>query len=247
MTRKSILVMGESCLDRFVYCDALRLAPDVPVPVLNTLHVVENVGMAYNVYNNIVSDYGLNKVYLKTNEDWGQSVKTRYVHEGTNHTFFRVDAHDQANHIDQISTGIVNHDIVVVSDYNKGYLSHRDIELICQLNDNVFLDTKKPLGEWARRARWIKVNDYEYNHSDRDFVRSYSQKIIHTDGANGCWFQGVQHLVDKVEVKDSSGAGDAFMAALVSEYARTDNILSAVKYANAKASQVVKHRGVTTI
>ena len=30
---KSILVIGESSRDVFVYCDALRLCPDVPVPV----------------------------------------------------------------------------------------------------------------------------------------------------------------------------------------------------------------------
>ena len=29
-----VLVVGESCKDVFVYCDAMRLAPDVPVPVL---------------------------------------------------------------------------------------------------------------------------------------------------------------------------------------------------------------------
>ena len=32
---KKILVIGDSSRDVFVYCDALRLCPDVPVPVLN--------------------------------------------------------------------------------------------------------------------------------------------------------------------------------------------------------------------
>jgi bifunctional ADP-heptose synthase (sugar kinase/adenylyltransferase) len=31
----SILVIGETCRDVFVYCDSNRLCPEAPVPVLN--------------------------------------------------------------------------------------------------------------------------------------------------------------------------------------------------------------------
>ena len=47
---KKILVIGDSSRDVFVYCDAVRLCPDVPVPVLNILDQQENPGMAKNVY-----------------------------------------------------------------------------------------------------------------------------------------------------------------------------------------------------
>ena len=47
---KKVLVIGESCRDVFIYCDALRLCPDVPVPVLNIKNEVDNPGMAKNVY-----------------------------------------------------------------------------------------------------------------------------------------------------------------------------------------------------
>jgi hypothetical protein len=39
---KKILVIGDGCRDVFVYCETQRLAPDVPVPVLNVVHQVEN-------------------------------------------------------------------------------------------------------------------------------------------------------------------------------------------------------------
>ena len=29
-----ILVIGELCVDRFIYCDVKRLSPEAPVPVL---------------------------------------------------------------------------------------------------------------------------------------------------------------------------------------------------------------------
>ena len=51
--KKDILVIGDSCRDVYVYCDTNRLAPDVPVPVLNVLYQNENGGMASNVFRNI--------------------------------------------------------------------------------------------------------------------------------------------------------------------------------------------------
>ena len=39
---KDILVIGDSCRDVYVYCETNRLAPDVPVPVLNVLYQNEN-------------------------------------------------------------------------------------------------------------------------------------------------------------------------------------------------------------
>ena len=50
---KDFLVIGESCRDVFIYCDAVRLCPDIPVPVLNISHTHENTGMAKNVQDNI--------------------------------------------------------------------------------------------------------------------------------------------------------------------------------------------------
>ena len=34
---KKILIIGESCKDIFVYCNANRLAPDLPIPVLSVI------------------------------------------------------------------------------------------------------------------------------------------------------------------------------------------------------------------
>ena len=50
-----ILVIGESCVDVFVYCLAKRLCPDMPVPVLNVVKETKNCGMAYNFYENLQS------------------------------------------------------------------------------------------------------------------------------------------------------------------------------------------------
>ena len=160
--------------------------------------------------------------------------------------FFRVDSEHDIDRIDLTDIDL-NYDIVVVSDYNKGFLEKEDIEFICKTHKNVFLDTKKILGPWALAARYIKINDYEYKNSLQHITNDLNKLIIHTSGATGCFFQGENFPVEKVEVKDTSGAGDSFMAALVVKFLETEDIKKSINFANLRAAEVVKHRGVTLI
>jgi len=242
--KKDILIIGESCRDIYVYCDTTRLCPDMPVPVLNIQNQIENSGMAKNVQRNILSIN--NSCDIITNHNWTNITKTRYVHEKTNHMFFRVDSNELVKPID-INKIDFNYKLIVISDYNKGFLSNHDIELICSKHDCVFIDTKKILGSWANNAKYIKINDYEYQRSKHNIDVNLFNKVIRTLGGDGCEYQNKRYPVDEVEVKDASGAGDSFMAALVVEYINTNNIESAIKFANEKASEVVKHKGVTII
>jgi len=241
---KSILVIGESSRDVFVYCDALRLCPDVPVPVLNIKDQSENPGMAKNVHRNIQSL--IKDCQILTNSNWYNVTKTRYVHENSNHMFFRVDTLHEISRIDMNKIDY-DYEIIVISDYDKGFLKKEDIEEICSKHSNVFIDTKKILGSWAEKARFIKINDFEYKNSENYITETLSNKIIHTVGSDGCEFCGVNYPVDKVEVKDVSGAGDTFMAGLVVKYFETKDIEESIKFANKCASKVVRQKGVTVI
>lgn len=241
---KSILVIGESSRDVFVYCDALRLCPDVPVPVLNIKDQSENPGMAKNVHRNIQSL--IKDCQILTNSNWYNVTKTRYVHENSNHMFFRVDTVHEISRID-MSKIDYDYEIVVISDYDKGFLKKEDIEEICSKHPNVFIDTKKILGSWADKARFIKINDFEYKNSEKYITDNLVNKIIHTMGSEGCECRGVNYSVDKVEVKDVSGAGDTFMAGLVVKYFETKNIEESIKFANKCASKVVRQKGVTVL
>lgn len=241
--KNKILIVGESCRDIFVYCNALRLCPDAPVPVLNVVNQTENGGMAKNVQRNIDKYVECD---LITNENWYGITKTRYVHDSTNHMFFRVDSQDSISRID-LSKLDLNYDIVVISDYNKGFLTEEDIEYISRNHDNVFIDTKKNLGPWIKNCRYIKINDFEFKNSVNFITDEFSSKIIHTMGGDGCEFNGIRYKVDRVEVKDTSGAGDSFMAGLVIEYLKSRDIEKSIIFANKCASEVVKHRGVTII
>jgi bifunctional ADP-heptose synthase (sugar kinase/adenylyltransferase) len=243
---KKILVLGESCRDIFVYCKAERLAPDLPIPVLGIIEQKENPGMAANVERNIKGIFP--KVDLYTNKKWKEVTKTRYMHCDTNHIFIRVDTDHRIPRVNVKNIPLSKYDIIAISDYNKGFLHEDDIAYILERHNNVFIDTKKILGDWAAKAKFIKINNHEYERSKPYISDLLADKIIHTKGDQGCFFNGKSYPVGrKVEVKDTTGAGDSFFAALIVKYAETGNIKSAIAFANECASQVVRHKGVSVI
>ena len=244
MNKPRILIVGESCLDVFIYCDAHRMAPDIPVPVLQVIHHTENPGMARNVERNIKAIYSA--CDLVTNENWREIVKTRYMHDRTNHAFLRVDSGVSVGRAEVRSLPLAEYDIIAISDYDKGFLTEDDIRYICEHHDTVFIDTKKVVGQFLADCRFIKINEKEYQRS-YPVPESLRHRIIMTKAEHGAEFQGVSYPVAQSEVKDASGAGDSFFAGLLARYAETGDIEDAIRFANLCASQVVQHRGVTSI
>ncbi|MDP2655100.1 MAG: hypothetical protein Q8P17_00870, partial [bacterium] len=201
MALKKILIIGEACLDKFVYCHAERLAPDLPIPVLSIIEQTENPGMAANLERNVKSLFP--KVDLYTNDAWQNVTKTRYVHRNTNHTFIRVDTDHHIPRVAVEDIPLADYDIIAISDYNKGFLTEDDIRHICENHDMVFMDTKKVLGDWASKAKYIKINNYEYERSKASLPKGLEKKIIYTKGDQGAFFKGKNYPVGKkVEVKD---------------------------------------------
>jgi bifunctional ADP-heptose synthase (sugar kinase/adenylyltransferase) len=241
--KKDVLIIGDSCRDIFVYCDAKRLCPEAPVPALKIINSTENGGMAKNVYRNLKSL--INNVDIITNDNWYNISKTRYVHNDTNHMFFRVDNDLKINRVDLKNLNL-NYKILVISDYNKGFLAEEDIEYICNNHECVFLDTKKILNKWALNAKYIKINNFEYEKSIAN-INMFYDKLIHTHGSKGCVFKDNTYCVKKVDVIDVSGAGDTFLAGLVAKYLETLNIEKSIMFANECALKVVQKRGVSII
>jgi D-glycero-beta-D-manno-heptose-7-phosphate kinase len=242
-----ILVIGDGCTDVHVYGRCERLAPDSPVPVFVPIYEKTNLGMAGNVYQNIVS-MGAPAI-LRTNE---MSVeKKRFVHEETNHMFLRVDSGE--GKVDRISDLTVDFlssfSIVVISDYNKGFLLKEDIQFICENHPLVFIDTKKEIGDYCKNCAYIKINKNEFDRS-KDYIDVSDwthEKVIVTLGSLGCRLGDKTYPVEKVEIKDLCGAGDTFMAGLVTNFLKTKNIHKAMVHANECATQVVQMKGVNTV
>lgn len=244
--KQKILIIGDSCLDVYSYCSSSRIAPDKPVPILEVLYKTETPGMAYNVFYNVGS---LGVVCdIQTNSNWREVVKNRYVHEPSNHMFIRIDSSTKIERIDVTKLSL-NYETIIISDYNKGFLLEDDIEYLCSNHSQVILDTKKVLDTWAINAKFIKINNHEYDRSKK-FIENQGNiknKIIKTMGGDGCLYNEKLYPVKKMDVIDVSGAGDTFMSALCVEYTNTKNIHKSIKFANQCASKVVKRRGTAVI
>ena len=244
-----ILVFGESCKDIFNYGESERLCPEAPVPVFRSLYTNVNGGMAKNVEINLAS-LGA-KVDIITNNNWEIVQKIRFVDYRTNHMFLRVDEND--NQINKLHKSVVdninflNYDAVIVSDYNKGFLSESILKYVSSKHILTFLDTKKILGSWCENFSFIKINNKEYNNTKSTLNNKIKEKLIRTCGPLGSEYKGELYSVPSVEVKDTSGAGDTFIAALCYQYIKNRNLVEAIKFANECSTKVVQKRGVSII
>ena len=244
-----VLVIGDSCEDKFTYGSSHRLCPDTPAPVFLPNRDEINAGMAGNVYENL-KGLGL-KCDLITNSE--KITKQRYVDEKTNHTFLRVDTRDTVCRVKFNPSNIQqqNYSAIVIADYGKGFLTESDISILCQINKNVFLDTKKSIGPWCKAASFVKVNTPEFELFKNDInLEDWRNKLIVTLGEKGCMFlksSGFNYYpVDKVDVFDLSGAGDTFHSGLVAKFIETADIEQSIKYANRCASKAVQQKGVVS-
>lgn len=242
-----ILVIGDSCTDVFVYGKCQRLCPDAPVPILIPTKKIENGGMAKNVYNNIKSIY--DDVNLITNEN--VITKTRYVDEKTNQMMVRVDSEnnlsERVKNLDKIIFS--NYDIIIISDYCKGFLNEDDIKFICDNHKNVFIDTKKLLGDYCINAKFIKINEFEYENNIKSgvLIDKFYNNLIVTLGDKGCKYKEKIYSVDKVDIKDMTGAGDTFISTLAVEFIRSNDIDKSIEFANKCSTIIVQHKGVNKI
>ena len=241
-----ILVIGESCKDVYQYGDCVRLCPEAPVPVFQSnKDRQENGGMAMNVYNNITSLSDAT-IEIVTNKNWWDISKTRYVDFRTNCIVLRIDNNDTAfNRCDVKSIDFDEYEAVLISDYNKGFLTEDDIEEISNRHPVTFLDTKKILGSWCKNIKFIKINEFEYARTQHMLTKGLTQKMIITLGPDGAKYKDTVYNVPKVEIKDTSGAGDTFIAGLVSKYVATQDIDASIKFANECATRVVQKKGVS--
>ena len=114
-------------------------------------------------------------------------------------------------------------------------------------HDLVFLDTKKILGPWAKNVNYIKINIHEYEKTKKMIDEETYNNLIITMGAAGAKHKDITYPVDEVEIKDVSGAGDTFLAGLVTEYMKTKCIETSIKFANDCATKVVQKKGVSVV
>jgi len=245
---KKVLVIGDSCEDVFRYGTCDRLSPEAPVPVFKPTRTTGNGGMVINVFENLKA-LGV-ECDIITNDI--RPVKTRYVDEISNQMLLRVDEKDKIKSLDSNTLNNIDfsrYDVVVISDYNKGYLNEKDIEYILYHNPLTFIDTKKEIDEWINDVKFIKINEKEFMFNEKYLKGFYEGDLIMTKGREGAVLNFVEEfpIEHEHEVRDLSGAGDTFLAGLVADYVKNNDIRRAIRFANRCAAWVVSQKGVAVI
>ena len=252
-----ILVVGEHCLDNYVYGDCVRLSPEGPVPVLIPKEEKSYDGMAGNTFVNLLNIKDEDdQVKLISNRYVDHSVscvKSRFIDIKTNQILLRVDTNDSFKRITsfQLNKAINileqdRFDLLIVSDYNKGFLTEADLVTLGRTASLSVLDSKRRLTQKIIDSfDIIKLNQKEYE-SNKDMFADFSNriKVVVTLGSNGVQFLDKIHPPPKkMQTFDVSGAGDVFTATMGYYFCKTQNINYAITIAQDYCSQVIQKRG----
>lgn len=234
-----ILLIGDAGEDTYTYGHVNRLSPEAPVPVFEPQHNIVKDGMASNVCKNLEA-LGCSVNYMFTDV----CKKKRLIDIRSKQQLLRIDNDVECRALpysfmsqDEIAT----YDAIVISDYNKGTI---DYELLYHLTKVVtipiFIDTKKTNLSLLNGC-YIKINALERKLATK---LPHPEWLIVTHGEKGVTWNGFAFGANAVEVSDVCGAGDTFLSALAYKFIETQDMHTAINFANKAAAITVQHIGV---
>jgi bifunctional ADP-heptose synthase (sugar kinase/adenylyltransferase) len=229
-----VLLIGDSCVDEYVYGTCDRLSPEAPVPVHLYKETKKFIGMANNVYLNLLS-FGI-ECDFHTN-DPEKLIKRRFIDLKSMTQIMR---HDVGTHVEcKPVDSSIEYDAIVISDYDKGLIDPVSIKKLCEnFSGPIFVDSKrKDLSIFPNAI--IKINQYEAEQAKI----SDSNKLIVTHGKSGATYAGVRFEAPHVDVYDVTGAGDIFLASLCYFYLTTKDFYVSIPKCINLATKSVQHLG----
>lgn len=292
----SVLCVGDVMVDRFVYGNVNRISPEAPVPVLSIQRDFYVLGGAGNVVRNLSglglkvyfvglvgNDEGAKVVshylsqlpqvefHLIVDEKRKTPVKTRFLAQGQH--ILRVDEETSSDYQEDLKVfPIINEWLscchgVILSDYNKGFLSKSLCQYIIKNSKvNVIVDPKGKNYQKYKHATVIKPNLKELmevcqnnldsqntiNKEAEKILKEYeAQAVVVTQGSQGmsCITLGeARHIPTQTkEVYDVSGAGDTTIATLMGAMVSGLDVFDACIAANAASGIVIGKTGTATI
>jgi len=227
-----VLVIGDACRDVYIYGSTDRKNPEAAAPLLNNTMSKVQDGMAANVANNLAA-LGAEVHTILPPPPW--SEKERYIDERHGTQLLRVDYDRPSDPLGDLPD-LSAYDAVVVSDYDKGFVSH---DILQKLDGKIplFVDTKKrELG--LLTEAWVKVNEREH-----ELILTPPKRLIATLGSRGSMFEGRHVPAVPIDVIDPCGAGDTYLAAFAWFMMQGGDVLASMTFANAAAAVTCKHRG----
>ena len=223
-----VLLIGDSCEDEYIYGKCERISPEAPIPILKYSKNETRVGMAGNVYLNLQS-FDIDVTFLTNVE---RIVKTRFIDDDKNIQVLRVDNEEKIKPL-MLPVVTDNFDAVVISDYNKGYLTESKMfEIVENSNIPTFLYSKKTHLPNKENC-FVIMNELEYQ---KICDNCYIDNLIITKSSGGCIYKNTLYRTEKVKVCDTIGIGDIFLSSLVYGYLKYKNVNKALFVANEASS-----------
>ncbi|MBU3657940.1 MAG: D-glycero-beta-D-manno-heptose-7-phosphate kinase [Rhodocyclaceae bacterium] len=294
-SKTRLLVVGDVMLDRYWFGEVSRISPEAPVPVVHVNKEEVRPGGAANVARNIVALGG--KVSLLSvvgTDEAGQTLRSLLeeagvatgLHDDANiHTtvklrvlgrqqqLLRIDFETAPSHevlqakLDDFERQLPEHDLVILSDYGKGGLTHitKMIELAKKAGKRVLVDPKgddyaryagaslltpnraelrEVVGKWAGEADLkVKAEKLRETLGLEALLLTRSEEGMTLFRPEGVFNQAAKAR----EVFDVSGAGDTVIATLALMLASGADYPEAVRVANLAASIVVGKLGTAVV
>ncbi|MBE9521160.1 MAG: D-glycero-beta-D-manno-heptose-7-phosphate kinase [Proteobacteria bacterium] len=298
-SKAKILVVGDLILDKYYHGSVSRISPEAPVPVILKQYEKTVPGGAGNVANNIkklgaaVSLVGitgndpngwllsslLKEEGIESNMITGGNptvTKTRII--GEHQQICRLDvekdippSQEEKNQLLEIlETMIPRHDLVVISDYDKGLINMETASFIIKESKKhdkqVIIDPKKKnwdiyagaglvtpnLKEFREICHRLQLDEENLVESGRAIREKYQlNKLLITLSDKGMMLITEKehfHIATvKKEVFDVSGAGDTVIATLAACLSHGLDIKRAVEIANIAAGIVVGKFGTAPV
>jgi D-beta-D-heptose 7-phosphate kinase/D-beta-D-heptose 1-phosphate adenosyltransferase len=229
-----VLLIGDSCVDEYVYGTCDRLSPEAPVPVHLYKESKKFIGMAHNVYLNLLS-FGIDCDFHTNNPE--ELIKRRFVDLKSMTQIMRQDVGTRVE--TKPVNSFLGYDAIVISDYDKGLIDPESIKEICEtFTGPIFVDSKREdLGIFPNAI--IKINQYE---ADQAKILD-SNKLIVTHGKSGATYEGKRFEAPHVDVYDVTGAGDIFLASLCYFYLTTGDFYKSIPKCVSLSTKSVQHLG----
>jgi rfaE bifunctional protein kinase chain/domain len=289
-----LLVVGDVMLDRYWFGEVSRISPEAPVPVVKVQRIEERLGGAANVARNAASlgavsallsvvgddeagrtlgrllDEGQIDANLHVDREIDTTVKLRVI--GRQQQLLRIDFETTPSHeilqakLADFETRVVQSDVVILSDYGKGGLTHiAEMIRIARANDKpVLVDPKGD--EWGKYAgaTVITPNRSELREvvgrwSSDEELAAKARKLRGELGLEALLVtrseEGMTLFTDEThhqpalarEVFDVSGAGDTVIATLAVMIAAGADWAEAIRVANIAAGIVVGKLGTAVV
>jgi len=290
-----VLVVGDVMLDRYWFGEVSRISPEAPVPIVHVKKTEERPGGAGNVARNIASLGGHATLLSVVGDDepgrtlaklLEQDRVTTHFHKdaslpttvklrviGRQQQLMRIDFETPPSRevledkLDEFESMVDAHDVVILSDYGKGGLTHvtKMIDAAKRHGKRILIDPKGDDYSKYRGATLLTPNRSEFREimgkwrDDTDLAQRAEklrddlslEALLVTRSEEGMSLFSKDDVLHEPtqarEVFDVSGAGDTVIATVGLMLAAGANMRDAVRIANRAAGVVVGKLGTATV